>query len=158
MSHHGWLAFDWFMKTKTITFNKDGYDGFIDFIKAYSILCVLFAHTFPYLDKVAYSAWAGMQVPLFLMVQIFHGLKKEKAVLSICKVLKRVVVPFFIVQIITFFLALLFGVYDRDLMIDKLIKGGGYGPGSYYPWLYLQVALLLPLFGLFLKKYEKKFH
>ena len=33
--------------------------------------------------------------------------------------------------------------------------GGGYGPGSYYPWIYLQVALLLPLFGFILRKSSK---
>ena len=30
--------------------------------------------------------------------------------------------------------------------------GGGYGNGSYYPWIYFQVALLLPMFAWLLKR------
>lgn len=35
-------------------------------------------------------------------------------------------------------------------MLDYLKAGGG-GPGSYYPWLYLQFALILPFFGRLMK-------
>jgi len=65
--------------TYCITFNTKGYDGFIDFIKAYAIICVLIGHTLiPYLHDIGYCIWAGMQVPLFILVQSFHGYKKER--------------------------------------------------------------------------------
>lgn len=61
------------MKTTTIdTVQHQRHDEFIDFIKAYAILCVLFGHTFGMaLDYVAYGVWAGMQVPLFILIQTF---------------------------------------------------------------------------------------
>jgi len=64
-------------KAKTVSFNKTGYDPFIDFIKAYAILCVLIGHTLPFTDYWGYGLWAGMQVPLFVLVQVFHGFKKD---------------------------------------------------------------------------------
>ena len=60
-----------------ITFNKSGYEPFFDFIKAYAILCVLMGHTIPFLKETGYSLWYGMQVPLFVLIQSFHALKKE---------------------------------------------------------------------------------
>ena len=103
---------------RVITFDKAGHDDFIDFIKAYAILCVLFGHTFLWLDKVAYDVWAGMQVPLFILVQMFHGYKKEKLIFSFLKVFKRVLLPFFIVESITFVLALMtHGVDCKSLII-----------------------------------------
>lgn len=41
--------------------------------------------------------WGGMPVPLFLLIQTFHSFKK-KPKLSLTKILKRVVLPFLLVQ------------------------------------------------------------
>lgn len=43
----------------SISFNKTGYDPFIDFLKTYSILVVVFCHGFPYLQEVGYPIWGG---------------------------------------------------------------------------------------------------
>lgn len=109
---------------KVITFNTKGYDGFIDFIKAYAIICVLFGHTFLWLDKVAYGVWAGMQVPLFILIQSFHAYKRDKLNINIRKILQRVLLPFFIIEVITFGLSLLFMDYDCNELIHKGIGGG----------------------------------
>lgn len=139
-----------------MTFNTKGYDGFIDFIKAYAILCVLFGHTFsPILDKVAYGVWAGMQVPLFILVQSFHSYKKDKATVNLAKILTRVVLPFVVFEAVTFCIAHFIGRVDRNTLIYSILTGWGYGPGSYYPWVYVQVALLLPLFLILLKRVDK---
>lgn len=130
----------------TITFNKKGHDDFIDFIKAYAIICVLLGHTFLFLDKIGYAMWAGMQVPLFILVQSFHLFKKEQPFIDLVKILKRVFLPFVAVEVLTFFLAHFIVGYSCNELIDRFISGGGYGPGAYYPWIYLQVALLLPFF------------
>ena len=131
-----------FKMNYTITFNKSGYDPFIDFIKAYAILCVLMGHTFPYLKASGYSLWYGMQVPLFVLVQVFHVLKKESYSFSVKKMLKRIVCPFLLIQIIPTGCELFSHVCTKDLIINWLI-GGGYGPGAYYPWIYIQIAVLL---------------
>lgn len=138
-----------------ISFNKKGYDGFIDFIKAYAIIAVLIGHTVPNLDMVAYFVWLGMQVPLFLLVQAFHVFKKDTPKVLLSKIFQRVLVPFFAIEIITVILALIFTTNTSKLLIVSVLTGGGYGPGSYYPWLYLQFALLLPLFAKLLSRYSK---
>ena len=140
------------MAIKEIHFNTKGHDGFIDFIKAYAILCVLVGHTLPVLDEVGYGLWAGMQVPLFILVQTFHCYKKGKASIRIGKVLSRVMVPFLIFQIFTILLSSFFTGNSIPALFKGAISIGGYGPGSYFPWLYLQVAILLPLFAILLKR------
>ena len=85
---------------KVINFNKTGYDPFLDFIKAYAILAVLLGHTFPFLDETGYFLWYGMQVPLFILVQVFHVLKKENYKLNLIQLFKRVFVPFIAVQVV----------------------------------------------------------
>jgi fucose 4-O-acetylase-like acetyltransferase len=88
--------------SQIITFNKKGYDSFIDFIKAYAIICVLIGHTLPHHDYWGYGLWAGMQVPLFILVQAFHCFKKESYSFSLKKVLWRVIIPFVAIQVIIF--------------------------------------------------------
>lgn len=121
----------------TVTFNTKGYDGFIDFIKAYAILCVLFGHTFsPILDKVAYGVWAGMQVPLFILVQSFHSYKKDKATVNLAKILTRVVLPFVVFEAVTFCIAHFIGRVDRNTLIYSILTGGGV-----WSWLLLSLGV-----------------
>ena len=109
---------------RTISFNTIGHDGFIDFIKAYAIICVLFGHTFLWLDKVVYYTWAGMQVPLFIVVQSFHFYKKENSKFDLNKVFKRVLLPFFVVEVFTILLAIALGSDYKELIYSILIGGG----------------------------------
>lgn len=139
----------------TIAFITKGYDSFIDFIKAYAILCVLIGHSMLPLEKMGYCAWAGMQVPLFILVQSFHFYKKNQASIKIGKILRRVILPFLIIEFTTALTAYGLHAYNCNTLIDKLLASGGYGPGSYYPWIYLQVALLLPISALLLKSVNK---
>lgn len=37
------------------------------------------------------------------------------------------------------------GGQNLSALVKRLIEGGGYGPGSYYPWIYLQMVVLIPL-------------
>ena len=139
-------------KEMHIKFQTTGHDEFIDFIKSYAILCVILGHTFPLLDKIGYGIWAGMQVPLFILIQTFHYLKKERSFkINISKILGRVAVPFIIAEILTFIVALLVKKENASILIQEFIQKGGYGPGSYYPYIYLQITLLLPFFAILLK-------
>ena len=140
------------IKDMHIKFQTTGHDEFIDFIKSYAILCVIFGHTFPMLDKIGYGIWAGMQVPLFILIQTFHYLKKERNFkINISKILGRVAIPFIIAEILTFIVALLVKKENASILIQEFIQKGGYGPGSYYPYIYLQITLLLPFFAILLK-------
>lgn len=139
----------------SIKFKTTGHDEFIDFIKFYAIICVIFGHTFPLLDKIGYGLWAGMQVPLFVLVQSFHYLKKEDIKINIRKILGRIVVPFLIAEILTFVIAVFIKGEDATTLFHDFIHKGGLGPGSYYPYIYLQIALLLPVFAILLKRFNK---
>lgn len=94
---------------KAISFNKTGYDPFLDFIKAWAIKCVLFGHTFPYLDQVGYSLWLAAQVPLFILIQTFHSYKKDTPKINMAKIFSRVVLPFIICEFVVITIALCLG-------------------------------------------------
>ena len=107
-----------------ITFNKSGYEPFFDFIKAYAILCVLMGHTIPFLEETGYSLWYGMQVPLFVLLQVFHVFKKKSYSFSIKKICKRIVYPFLLIQIIPIGYELFKHGYTNSLIINWQIGGG----------------------------------
>ena len=67
------------MKAICIEFNKLGHEPFLDFLKAYAIICVLIGHTFPLLNQSGYPFWAGLQVPIFVLIQAFHVLKNKSS-------------------------------------------------------------------------------
>jgi len=132
------------MLSYIITFNKHGYEPFFDFVKAYAIICVLVGHTFPYLEETGYALWYGMQVPLFILVQVFHVFKKNTYTLNYKKIIYRILIPYCIVQIIPLCYCIYSYAIDKSLIINYII-GGGYGPGSYFPWVYLQMAFILSI-------------
>lgn len=132
------------MEVKTLTFNKSGYDPFIDFLKAYSIICVVIAHILPpeLYKCILFQVWGDMQVPMFVLIQVFHAYKKgHKPRLNWANLLKRILIPFVAVQTI---IAGFVFITGGDLWPSFFVSGG-YGPGSYYIWVYLQIAFLLVL-------------
>ncbi len=133
------------MTAKALTFSKTGYDPFIDFLKAYSIICVVIAHILPaeiYM-YILFQVWGDMQVPMFVLIQVFHAYKKGlKPKLNWSSILKRIILPFVAIQaVIIGFKALVGG----GILWTSFITGGGFGPGSYYIWIYLQISFLLVL-------------
>lgn len=139
-----------------IAFNKNGYDPFIDFIKVYAIICVLIGHTLPFRDYWGYGLWAGMQVPLFVLVQVFHCFKKKSPYFNFNKIIYRILIPFFFIQIIILALLVL---KNEGQNVPSSIKSfflfGGGGPGSYYPWVYIQISIILPIVKRLMDKYDK---
>lgn len=132
-------------RVSRVVFNSQGYDPFIDFLKAWCILVVVFCHGFPYLKEVGYAIW-GVQIPVFFLIQVFHSYKRNPKPINWTVILRRIVIPFLVIQV------LIFGVKFIDLgrvefkpFLTSALVGGGYGPGSYYPWIYVQMALLIPL-------------
>ena len=56
---------------------------------------------------------------------------------------KRVFVPFVYSQVVVVMLYMLFDG-DVNNLFRQFLSQGGLGPGSYYPWAYLQIYILLP--------------
>lgn len=118
-------------------------EPFLDTLKAYCILWVVFAHVFPYLEEIGYPVFGAIQVPLFFIIQSFHYYKKKTLQFSIKKLAKRIIIPFALVICIQLLIKSLGG---GNIIVLNMIKDGGFGPGSYYPWCYLQMVVLLTLF------------
>lgn len=125
-------------------------DYSIDFIKGVAALSVVLLHNMPNYH-IGSILWIGQAVPLFLMITAYltsTSFEKGKTLQSyysknsILKMLNRVFKPFLIVL---FFQCLLFFFIDPEFSIKGVIASGGIGPGSYYPWIYLQVWMVLPI-------------
>lgn len=146
-----------------ITFNKAGYDPFIDFLKGLCIVSVVLTHCIPYewQQVIGFPFWGAQAVPVFLLIQSFHFLKhKQPPTINWMKLFRRIIFPFVLIQtimVIIIGVRFLFGSGVLSTPLKYLLISGGGGPGSYYFWVYLQFALiLLPLFGLIQNKWKLK--
>ena len=136
-----------------IEFSKIGRDLSLDFVKGLCILLVLLHHTTgeAFHEKSLFYVWGYPAVPLFLLIQVFQSYKNgyESRPWGFLKIWRRAVMPFLIVeaQITACYL-----IFNPNLSWRQYLLGasywGGTGPGSYYPWIYIQFALLLPLLRL----------
>lgn len=146
------------MRAEVISFKKFGYDPFIGFLKAYAIICVIIAHNLPSFlwDYCLFRVWADMQVPMFILIQAFHAYKKgEKPKIKWNPFLKRIIIPFFIIQGLILSVKLIVGGGNFHDLINKFFINGGFGPGSYYFWIYIQIAIILVLIWSFVKKLSR---
>lgn len=146
----------------TLTFQRQGHDPFIDFLKGFSIVCVILNHclTTDVMDYTAFFFWGASAVPVFIIIQVFHAYKKGliHCSVNIRKIWNRVVWPFLLCQLVI--LLLMFWhqpIHTAQSFLDvaaALARNGGFGPGAYYPWIYVQMAVLIPLFALLLRRLE----
>lgn len=126
-----------------------GYEPFIDYLKGIAIIGVIWLHCMPLQDKMLAPLWCGMSVSLFLLVQVFHVCRHGSYSVRFSNPKKlwwRIVAP---MLFFTIALGLIhfFGGGRYAGGIRQTIMDGGYGPGCYYPWIYIQFAILLPLVG-----------
>lgn len=133
-----------------IEFSKIGQDHSLDFVKGICILLVLLHHTttLQFQQDSLFYVWGYPAVPLFLMIQVFHTYKKglENRHWNVLRIWKRAIWPFVFVELVIFaYLMLAHPMASWQSILTYLVYWGGDGPGSYYPWIYIQFALLLPL-------------
>ena len=109
-----------------LVFTKKGYDSFIDFLKAISILLVLLGHTLPGVlhNMIGYRFWMGMAVPVFLCIQAFHYYKRSDSKINLKKILRRIIKPFIVIELIIVIVLLSSG-RDKLLVISEIVNGGG---------------------------------
>lgn len=147
-------------------FYRNGYEPFIDFLKGYFILCILFTHScdaWPsLLNYSLYYVWACAPTGCFLLISTLHLYKNglEGVNYSLVRHFKKVIVPFLILQLIVIIGVLLIksiGYYDTDRVIS-LIKSGGYGVGSYFPWVYIQYIMLMLLLTPLMRRLGNKWN
>lgn len=138
-------------------FNRNGYDECIDFIKGWCILCVVLNHCIEHMKEILFPIWGSPAVALFILIQVFHTYKKNQQTVevNIRSIWRRILKPFLFVQCMLIPLWLL--CYDMPLyeQLKLILYKGGKGPGTYYVWVYIQIAFLLPLLNSFLQKSRK---
>ncbi len=136
---------------RTIEFKKNEYDPQIDYIKGICILFVIWTHCINRyeLGIMLYPYWGDTAVPIFILIQVFHYYKKgaKLRIPKLLKLWKRIILPFvimialmFIVQFFIYYDATN-GVFSPSFYWDKR------GPGSYYIFIYLELAFVIPLFA-----------
>lgn len=139
--------------------NKNNkYNPFFDFLKGISIIFVLFHHAIPtnILYSINFWFYLAQAVPIFLMIQGYHAMRKLDTISlsdyyglkSIQKISGRIIIPFSIILLASFILSYFLGYFN----IVNFIKQGGYGPGAYYPYIYIQAWLILPILSFIIRK------
>lgn len=139
-----------------IQFNNTGHDAFIDFLKGFAILCVILTHCIPgtFQKYILFPFWGAQAVPIFIIIQSYHFFKSENPDISLWKfkkILKRIFLPFFIVTFAEILLLLLSFGQSPVSIYKEIMVHGGIGPGCYFPWIYLQISIVIPLFSLILR-------
>lgn len=143
-----------------IEFNRNNHDSSIDYIKGLCILFVILTHCMyrEELSSILFPYWGDTAVPIFLLIQVFHYYKRDDDIRipNLKKLWKRIIMPYILLVAITFALDYLIyydntnGRFDISLYWDKR------GPGSYYIFIYLQFAFLLPLLAPLFKRVSTK--
>lgn len=141
------------MENGVFIFKKEGHDSFIDYLKGLCILFVIMQHSMGGLfqNYTLFMFWGRFAVPIFLLIQVFHFYRKGMEKVNWSKLFSRIIKPFLIFQLFLSIILLLLSYKDMNGIIHSSIYYGGSGSGAYYPWIYIQFALLLPLFSKMMK-------
>ena len=128
---------------------RDGYDPYIDFLKGICIIFVVLTHSLPehIRDASLFVLWGKSAVPVFLMLQVFHACKKGLGAITTdyTKLWHRIIKPFLVMEGLILIFAFLLAK-EKKVFLDDVLLSVGWGPGSYFPWVYVQFAIFLPLF------------
>lgn len=136
----------------------------IDYLKALCVIMVIITH-YDWKDKIngAFLFGINMAVPIFMLISGYNfaasGLRKAdgkflkmyQPEMLIPKII-RFTSPFFFIYILEIILKIAEGNEYSILKIIERFLEGGYGPGSYYYPLMLQLLLVFPLIFLLVRK------
>lgn len=125
-----------------------------DFVKGIAISFVILLHTIDreLLLSIHHIYHIGQAVPLFILVTFvlsFASLSKRTgseiqywySLQRWNNMIRKIWLPYAILQAL--FVVMLFAINEPQRLFS-LVKSGGMGPGSYYPWVYLQFWLIMP--------------
>lgn len=143
-----------------IEFKKEGYDPQIDYIKGLCILFVVWTHCMNRgeLSNILFPYWGDTAVPIFIIIQVFHYYKKRVSIRmpSISKLWKRIMKPY-IIMVALMFIVQFFMYYDlTDGTFSPTLYWENRGPGSYYIFIYIEMAFVIPLFAPLFGKFSTK--
>lgn len=143
-----------------IKFYKTGYDPQIDYIKGICILFVIWTHCISReeLGYMLFPYWGDTAVPIFLIIQVFHYYKKGVTfrMPNVVKLWKRILRPFFIMIALMFWVQYFIYYDTTEGLFSPSLYWDRRGPGSYYIFIYLELAIVIPLFAPLFKKLPVK--
>ncbi|HAX72442.1 MAG TPA: hypothetical protein DCY20_02830 [Firmicutes bacterium] len=132
----------------------------LDFIKGLAIISVILIHNLkdPVLEDAYYWYYIGQAVPLFMLVSGYLGYKKytqsNQLLVSqrvFLKTLKSIFIPFVFITVLQLIGRLYLGTFN----FESFIELGGMGPGSYYPWIFIQAIIIMPAIVYLSDRYAK---
>ncbi len=146
------------LKNGAIDFKSLSSFNQIDLIKGVAILFIIVLHAFPrsiYLENRVFIALSFQQaVPLFVISTGYVSanswflkkldFKKYFSASRAKNLLYRILRPFLLVVALQVIYLVAIKNQPISSLILSFITDGGWGAGSYYPWLYLQLWVLLP--------------
>lgn len=145
---------------KRIEFQKTGHDPQIDYIKGLCILFVILTHCMyrEELSSILFPYWGDTAVPIFLLIQVFHYYKRGNDIRmpKLKKLWRRIIMPYILLVAITFALDYLVYFDNTNGRFNISLYWNKRGPGSYYIFIYLQFAFLLPLLAPLFRKISTK--
>ena len=134
---------------------------FLDYLKAICVLMVIITH-YEWTDKTSpfFTMLINMAVPVFMIISGYNFAmsNRKKAEGRLGKMygwemmkpkLIRFLVPFFAVCMIEIVLLLL---EQREVHLLRIFLLGGYGPGSYYVPVMMQLLIIFPIIYLLIEK------
>lgn len=126
------------------------YFVWVDDVKGISMILVVLWHC-GYLCGKENLQWFQHAVPLFLFCSAYILRNKVRGLywsdLQFTKLLKRIVWPFILVEILVvliLFVKTFVSDYALPNTFYEFLRMGGYGPGSYFPIVYVQCWLIIP--------------
>lgn len=145
---------------KSIEFNRTKYDPQIDYIKGLCILFVIWTHCInrKELGYMLFPFWGDTAVPIFLIIQVFHYYKKgvSTRIPSTLKLWKRILFPYLIMTAFMFIVQYYIYYDNTNGMFSPTLYWNKRGPGSYYIFIYLEFAFVIPFFAILFKNLSTK--
>lgn len=122
------------------------YFPWIDNLKGIAIIMIIAHHLG--LANQEYYQWfhTGQGVSIFLFCSAFVLSRKQGlySVGRIKKLVRRIIFPMLFCTMILFAVSCVF--MPPITALTNCLHGAGFGPGTYYPWMYILFWLFIPLF------------
>lgn len=136
----------------------------IDYLKAVAIVLVIITHSISQETRLKYYGpfWIDMAVPIFMIISGFtYSMSADRHQIktlhqwfcwkAIAPKLQRIALPYFITIIIETTVFMIFSPKSIKYLLIGYITGG-WGPGSYYFPILIQLIVMFPLIFLVFKK------
>lgn len=130
----------------------------IDLIKTIAIICIIITHyPFTNLERkwVLFPYIIEMAMPCLMIVTGYNaGNRRNRFTYTDClRYFQRLFPPWIIFMIVEISLFRYYGMTWKDIF-QMMVVYQNYGQGSYFPWVYLKIVLMLPLIDYMIRNFK----